>query len=234
MPWKLDSFQDLPGDCLAGGFGPAHCWLWGIRLLLRFCCWWWCLSLDPVAPPPPLLLLVKELTSALNCASFASKLCNLCLFCSTWRSSCENSSSWSLSCSSSLRASITCKKEDYSEWLIVQHYYHLVLHNGFLLRLLPVEDLEDRLQLGRNILEEILDVLRSLVVHLHGRAPSHTCRTSCVSRSRNGERKSLSSGYQCLPWAAFEAKELATLSDKKLTGIELANQGLTGETVRPD
>ena len=116
----------------------------------------------------------------------------------------------------------------------MQDYNHLVLHNCFLLRLLPVEDLEDRLQLGRNILEEILDVLRSLVVHLHGRAPSHTCRTSCVSRSRNGERKSLSSGYQCLPWAAFEAKELATLSDKKLSSAELANQGLTGETVRPD
>ena len=42
------------------------------------------------------------------------------------------------------------------------------------------------------------------------------------------------SGCQFLPWAAFEAEELATLSDKKLTGIELANQGLTGETVRPD
>jgi len=96
--------------------------------------------------------------------------------------------------------------------------HHLVLHNGFLLRLLPVEDLEDRLQLGRDILEEILDVLRSLVVHLHSRATPHTVRTSCVSRS----------------WAAFEAKELATLSDKKLTGIELANQGLAGETVRPD
>ena len=44
----------------------------------------------------------------------------------------------------------------------------------------------------------------------------------------------LYSGCEFLPWAAFEAKELATLSDKKLTGIELANQGLTGETVRPD
>ena len=44
----------------------------------------------------------------------------------------------------------------------------------------------------------------------------------------------LYSGCEFLPWAAFEAKELATLSDKKLTGIELANQGLTGKTVCPD
>ena len=64
--------------------------------------------------------------------------------------------------------------------------------------------------------------------------PTHVGQAVYLDLEKEKGVLDLYCGCKFLPWAAFEAKELATLSDKKLTGIELANQSLTGETVRPD
>ena len=64
--------------------------------------------------------------------------------------------------------------------------------------------------------------------------PTHVGQAVYLDLEKEKGVLDLYSGCDFLPWAAFEAKELATLSDEKLTSIELANQGLTGETVCPD
>ena len=108
-----------------------------------------------------------------------------------------------------------------------------MFYNGLLLGVLPLECLHDGLHLWGDILEQVLDVGGGFAVHLHSVAASHTGGTGGVSRPGNLSKMVQIFPNILPPWAAGLADQPATGSDEKRNTIELANQRLADNAVRP-